>query len=247
MRVVLVTSLERGGPVEHSLLLARELTRHGADVGAVCATPELRQRFEAAGADAAVIPLRRTLDVSGARAAMRFCDGADVVHGQDRRSGFWLRLWPRARRSPGGRAVRVCTIHGLPDPYLPPPVGTDRPALRDRLAYPLLDARLCRRADAIVVPSEAGAALLARIGYPRELMTVIPNGVEVHEETGPRAGGAVGTVSMLEPVKALDVFLRAAARVRAGRPDTRFEVYGTGSDEQRLASLARELGLEDRL
>ncbi|MFL5826925.1 MAG: glycosyltransferase family 4 protein [Thermoleophilaceae bacterium] len=247
MRVVLITSLERGGPVEHSLLLARELARLGTNVGAVCATPELRRRFEEAGASVAEIPLRRTLDLSGAREVMRFCDGADVVHGQDRRSGFWARLWRRPRRPEGGRAVRVYTIHGVPDPYLPPPVGTDNPGLRHRLAYPILDAKLCLRADALVVPSEEAAARLERVGYPRDRMTVIPNGVEVPEQPARRDVGAVGTVSMLEPVKALDVFVRAAARIVARRADARFEVYGTGRDEQRLAALARALRLEGRL
>jgi glycosyltransferase involved in cell wall biosynthesis len=247
VRVVLVTSLERGGPVEHSLLLARELARLGVDVGAVCATPDLRQRFEEAGASAAEIPLRRTLDLSGARQAMRFCDGADVLHGQDRRSGFWVRLWRRPRRAEGGRAARVYTIHGVPDPYLPAPVGTDRPGLRDRLAYPLLDAKLCLRADALIVPSEQAAARLGRIGYPRDRMTVIPNGVDVPDQPARRDGGAVGTVSMLEPVKALDVFLRAAARVAERRPGARFEVYGTGVDRPRLEALARALQLGERV
>ena len=52
---------------------------------------------------------------------------------------------------------------------------------------------------------------------------------------------------MLEPVKGLDVFLRAAARVAATRPDVRFVVNGTGSQRGELQALAAGLGLSERV
>ena len=42
----------------------------------------------------------------------RFVRGADVVHSHDRRSGLWMRL------GPAHGALRVHTLHGLPEPYL---------------------------------------------------------------------------------------------------------------------------------
>ncbi|MFN2616414.1 MAG: glycosyltransferase family 4 protein, partial [Thermoleophilaceae bacterium] len=243
MRVALVTSLERGGPVEHALLLAEGLASRGAEVRAVAASSELASRYEAAGARAAELPLRRSLDLAGARRVRRFVAGADVVHAHDRRSGLWVRLGPRPSR--GG--ARVYTAHGLPEPYLPQPVGPPRPGTRAFLAYRCLDAALCRRADAIVVPSGAAKAELARrVGYPAERMTVIHNGVPVPAEPL-SPGQLVGSIAMLEPVKGLDVFLRAAARVAESRPTLGFALFGSGSQEQRLRDLAAALGLSERV
>ena len=84
----------------------------------MCATAEVAARLAAAGARAAAIPLRHQLDVGGARRVRRALAGVDVVHAQDRRAGLWTRLLP-----PAG-AVRVYTVHGVPEPYLPPPAGS---------------------------------------------------------------------------------------------------------------------------
>ena len=73
-------------------------------------------------------------------------------------------------------------------------------------------------------------------------MTVVPNGVEVPPETTP-GGGAVGTLSVLEPVKDLDTFLDAAALLG----DVPFVVYGTGLRGGAAARRAGELGLADRV
>jgi glycosyltransferase involved in cell wall biosynthesis len=242
VRVVLVTSLERGGPLEQTLVLARALASSNVSVRMVCATVEVAARAQAAGAEPAVIPMRHPLHGAAGVRVRRFARGADVVHAQDRRSGLWLRLLPPARP-----AVRVYTVHGLPDPYLPAPAGPARPGMRARLAYSGLDASLCRRADALVVPSQAMARLLAeRLGFPSERMNVIPNGVDPGPERSGE-GALVGCVSVLEPVKALDVFLRAGALLAHERPDVRFGLFGTGSERPQLLALAGELGLEKRL
>ena len=124
MRVALVTSLERGGPLEHAIVLARGLVAAGAEVLAVCATAAAARRFTAAGARALVLPLRHQLDLVQAVRVRRALAGSDVVHAQDRRSGLWTRALP----GPAG-AVRVYTVHGLPDAYLPPPAGQARPSV----------------------------------------------------------------------------------------------------------------------
>jgi glycosyltransferase involved in cell wall biosynthesis len=242
VRVALVTSLERGGPLEQSLVLARGLASSNVSVRMVCASPDVAERAERAGAEPRVIPLRHPFDAAAAVRVRRFARGADVVHAHDRRSGLWLRLLPPARP-----AVRVYTVHGLPDPYLPPPAGAARPGLRARLAYRVFDAWLCRRADALVVPSQAMARILVeRLGFPAERMNVIPNGVQAGP---PRAhdGALIGCVSVLEPVKALDVFLRAGAALARERADVRLGIFGTGTELPRLLTLTKELGLEGRV
>jgi glycosyltransferase involved in cell wall biosynthesis len=241
MRLLQVTSLLSGGPLEHTLVLSRALREAGAEVEAVCAEARVAERFAAAEVKAHVLALKSPADVAGGRRLRRLASRFEVVHGQDRRSGLWTRLWPRQAGQ-----TRVYTVHGLPDPYLPPPVGSERPGLRDRLAYRGLDAFLARRSDAVVSPSRFLAdQLVTRLGYPQERIEVIGNGVEPPPPLPP--GELVGTISLLEPVKDLDSFLRAAALVRERRPQTRFAVFGTGTAQAHLEELSSQLGLADAL
>lgn len=241
MRVVLVTTLARGGPLEHALVLARGLARRGVDVRAICASTGTCERFEAAGARAEPLVLGQGPDLAGARRLWRRLRGHDVVHAQDRRAGLWTRLAPRLR------ALTVYTVHGLPDAYLPPPAGPAAPSLRDRLAYEGIDAGLARRAHLVIVPSATLAQVLtSRLRFPPGRIRVIANGVEI--PSAPAAGGCeVGTLSVLEPVKDLHTFLAAAELLARDRPELRFAVFGEGSQRAALARHARLLGLDDRL
>jgi glycosyltransferase involved in cell wall biosynthesis len=243
MRVVIVTSIDRGGPIEQSLLLARGLARMGASVLVTCASDELAARFAVDGVVAEVAPLEHQADARGAARIWRLARGADVVHAHDRRAGLWVRIGPRPRV--GG--IRVYTAHGIPGPYLPAPVGPPRPGLRAALLYRGLDAALCARVDAVVVPSRAVADdLRTRLGYPASKLYVIPNGIEL-PALGAGGGELIGTLSVLEPFKGVDVFLRAAALLAERHPEWRFATFGAGSDEPRLRALASELGIGARL
>lgn len=238
MRVALLSTLDRGGPVEQALLLSAGLVARGAEVRAVCAFPEVAERFAATGADVVLVPNRGPQDARAAGATMRAARGCDVVHGHDRRANLWLRIAPRPRR--GG--ARVITVHGLPDPYHPPPIGTATPGLRTRLAYRGLDAGLCRRADAIVAPSRMIAReLVERLGYPTAKLVVVPNGVVPPAFRADRDGG-VGMLALLVPLKGVDVFLRAVAR-----NGTSATVFGDGPERDALLALCDELGLADRV
>jgi glycosyltransferase involved in cell wall biosynthesis len=239
MRVLLATSLRAGGPLEHTLLLARHLVAMEVEVTASCADAAVAERLAATGATAVGLPLDRTSDLRGGLRLERLARGHDVVHAQDRRTGLWARVWPRR-----GGPARIYTVHGLPDPYLPLPQNDGRRVRsRDRLAYQGLDAWLARRSDAVVVPSRALADILvARLGFPAAKLEVIPNGVEI-----PGAplgtGDVVATVSLLGPVKGLDTFLAAAAAVSARFPEQRFAIVGDGPDRGALEVAARELGV----
>jgi len=244
MKVVIVTSIERGGPIEQSLLLARGLARMGASVLVTCANEELAERFGRDGVRALVAPLAHQADAAGAARVWRLARGADVVHAHDRRAGLWVRIGPRPRK--GG--LRVYTAHGIPGPYLPAPVGPPRPGLRATVLYRGLDAGLCARVDAVVVPSRAVAEdLRRRLGYPAHKLHVIANGIEFPPPQGAGGGELIGTLSVLEPFKGVDVFLRAVALLAARHPEWRFATFGAGSDEARLRELARELGIDARV
>jgi glycosyltransferase involved in cell wall biosynthesis len=242
VRIGLVSSLEEGGPVEHSHTLACGFARAGHEVSVVCATSAVAARFEAAGAQAHVVPLAHGIDLRGAREMRRCLRGSEIVHAQDRRSGLWIRVLPAASRP----CVRVYTIHGLPEPYLPEPVGHARPGVRARLAYRALDSGLAWRADAIVTPSRAmQRELVRRLGWPPERITVIPNGVELFARPVV-PGNAVGTLSSFTPVKGLDVFLTAASALAVRRPHLRFLLFGDGPEGKALRDRSEQLGLNGR-
>lgn len=239
MKVLLVSTLERGGPVEQTLLLARGLRALGVAAAATCGTEAVAARFTAAGVEARAVPLSGGFDL-GVRRLWGLMRGADVVHAQDRRAGLWTRIAPRTFAP-----ARVYTVHGLPDPYMPPPVGDVHPGLRDRLAYEVVDAGLGRRADALILPSRALAdVFVQRLRMPPGRITVVPNGVAEVGRVGQR-GSDVGTLALLEPVKDLSTFLRAAALLSAQRPQLRFVIAGEGSLRETLERESTALGLAD--
>jgi glycosyltransferase involved in cell wall biosynthesis len=70
----------------------------------------------------------------------------------------------------------------------------------------------------------------------------------LRRELGIQAGTPlVGIVARLVPIKAHEVFLEAAMRIRAALPAVRFLVIGDGERRQELETLAHKLGLADSL
>ena len=239
MKVGLVSTLERGGPVEHTVTLAGGLAAAGVEVRAVCATRGDRRPARGGGGardgGAAAPPARRRRAHAGCGARSRASTSSTPRTAAPGCGPACCR--PRARRV-------VFTVHGLPEPYLPPPAGSERPGLRARLAYRGVDALLARRADAVITVSHAvERELVTRLGWPAERITVIPNGVALDARL-PERGELVGTLTSFAPVKGLDVFLEAAAALAATRPATRFALYGAGPEAAALQSQARALGLD---
>ena len=153
-----------------------------------------------------------------------------MIHAHDRRAGLWTRIGPR----PSHGGIRVYTAHGIPQPYHPPPAGPPRPGVKATVLYRGVDGSLCSRADGVIVPSRSVANdLIARLGYPASKLAVIPNGIEVLGI--PRARGElIGTLSVLEAFKGIEIFIRAVAELADRHPQWRFSVFGSGS---RAASL----------
>lgn len=234
MKVALVTSLHRGGPVTHATLLAGELRQLGVGVTAVVVDDEVAAAFAAEGADVMhATPRRGRL----APAVVAACRGADVVHSHDRRSALWVLGRPRMP----GRA-RIHTLHGLAEPFLPIP-GQPPPTRRDRLAYHVVEPALLRRADRVIVPSAATKRLATQLGHRTEQLFVVPNGIRPRPPVPRPADGAIGVIGFLNPVKGVDVFLEAAALLRDRDPTAHFVVAGDGPERARLADLAGRLGL----
>jgi glycosyltransferase involved in cell wall biosynthesis len=126
-----------------------------------------------------------------------------------------------------------------------------------------LQSVLSRFVDRVIVNSLAGLEQAVADGLPREKMLFIPNGIDtnlfypnddernrVRAEWGIGKGEKViGNVARFDPIKNHPVFLKAAARVAAERPDVRFVCVGHGraSYLDELRALTQTLGIEDRV
>ncbi|MHB0856323.1 MAG: glycosyltransferase family 4 protein [Anaerolineae bacterium] len=103
--------------------------------------------------------------------------------------------------------------------------------------------------------------VLAYFGTPEDKMDVIPNGIDTHRFDAPlqedlvafRAGYAepdeklVLYVGRIVHEKGVEVLVRAAPRVLAEEPRTRFVIAGKGPDFQHIQDLVEETGLSERV
>ena len=144
-----------GGPLEHALLLARDLV----SLGVTCARwrwTRAAARFDAAGARVAVLPLERPSTPS-ARCACTASRGADVSTPTTAAAGCGRGVAPGGAAPCGPHAARSSGTVSSPEAD---------PSLKARVAYRGLDRGLRRFTDVLDLPSHAMARLLAeRIGY----------------------------------------------------------------------------------
>jgi glycosyltransferase involved in cell wall biosynthesis len=118
-------------------------------------------------------------------------------------------------------------------------------------------------ADLVIINSEAGYRHAVTVGYARQKLRVIPNGIdvqifhpdgpagqEVRREWGLASSHTIiGLIGRVDPMKDHRTFLEAAAQLSSRRQDVRFVCVGGGagaySDD--IRAQARALGLEERL
>ncbi len=126
-----------------------------------------------------------------------------------------------------------------------------------------LQSRLSGFADCVVVNSMAGLEHAVDGGIAREKMVFIPNGIDtsafypdqaerrqVREEWGVGdSEKVIGYVARFDPIKNHTLFLKAAARIAAERPEVRFVCIGHGKDTyiKELKELTRTLGIENKV
>ncbi len=131
-----------------------------------------------------------------------------------------------------------------------------------RLTY-RVECFLSRFADVIICNSLAGMEYAAEHGFPRKLMTVIPNGIDLNvyqpdlearqrvrdEWEIDKSEMLIGLVARLDPMKDHPTFLHAAAMLAQEKGNVRFVCVGEGSDpyKSELVSLASKLNLDNRL
>ncbi len=105
-----------------------------------------------------------------------------------------------------------------------------------------------RGLDALQVMSAAIVLGVERFGFAKHQQFFLPNGVDLTRfsdttETA-RAAPRIVFAGRLREVKRLDVLLRAAAALQAGGRVFSVEIFGNGTQEEALAELERELGVQ---
>ena len=241
-----------GGGEVHLLHLVDSCVAAGMTVHVLC-EPGGGLAAALDGVGVTVAPLRAPLlrGLIAAREVREYCaaNSADILHG----TGWWTCMLSRLAAR-GTNLALVNTFQCEPDASLAEGGSHFALALRN-----IVDRATVERVDAVCAVSTPITAKLAALGYSEERMYVVPNGVDVDairaaaaldaplpEGFGPGVS-VVGMVARLVPLKAADDFLRAAAVVLTARPNVRFVLFGDGPLAEKLAALAIDLGLDDRL
>jgi glycosyltransferase involved in cell wall biosynthesis len=148
-----------------------------------------------------------------------------------------------------GTSNQVRTLHGHPEPG----------GAKHKLVY-LMDRVTGRlAADAVVSVSNDLTRYISTYIAPDKI-AVIPNGIDLEQVQSSLSRKAakkklglaegvpvIGTVSRLEPVKRLDLFLSAAMNIQLQLKNAVFLVVGDGSQEKSLRSLIRGSNIEGRV
>jgi glycosyltransferase involved in cell wall biosynthesis len=244
MKVVFLLTQDRGGPVELTVNLARELSARadGPQVTIVGPVP-----VSGAGLPAGLLQpfhVRSKTDLRGfvSVGALLARLAPDIIHAQDRRAGLVSSLVARAK------APVVHTFHGVPDsaagrwvkagPLLGRPPGVSGGS---RL---IADALLARRVGCTVAPSRAMAAFLHReLRVPSDRLWVLQNGVTIPPHRK-RVDGirTFATVGSFEPCKATPALVEAFLTIAARRPGLQLRMVGDGPDRRRCEELVQQAG-----
>jgi glycosyltransferase involved in cell wall biosynthesis len=238
-----------GGQEMGAFRLAKYLRRRGHRVRIFTTEKHPQTAPEEGGLEVLRAPHR--FDLAGRRRlrtqlADLFRD-ADVVHAR-----YCYRLAalgaPVARRL-GKRFVVSLHGMGLID-------NPDQPWLK-RWSHRRYRHRSLAGADAVIATSDEFARLAAAHADPSRIH-VIPNGIDTDEfdaarpappDLSDRFAGqrVVLAIARLDPRKGIPYLVQAAPRVLRACPDARFVIGGWGTQEAFARSLARDLGVADRV
>lgn len=239
-----------GGGEVHLLNVARACKTAGMDVHVVCQPGgALADEARALGVTVAPYRLARTnlvRTVSRMRKYIRR-NGIRVVHSGGVLANVIARL--------ACRGLHVCVVTTVQ--VEAGAAALDGGGRRGVWVRRALERGTRGRTDRFVAVSEAIASQLVADGVPSGHVVVAHNGVRAGEvraqasgdlpQSLTGAGPLVACVARLEPVKGVDVFVRAAALVARSHPDARLAVIGDGSQRAALEALAGESGVAERL
>lgn len=109
-----------------------------------------------------------------------------------------------------------------------------------------------QQADYVQCISEFTRTVLRETRYPEDILRIIPNAVDAtaysrRQVREPMAGRTVVYVGRLEPVKGLDVLLRAWVAVERNVPASRLVIAGAGDQYEQLVQLSKQLGIAEQV
>src|SRR5262245_36382024 len=243
MKVAFLLTQDRGGPVDLTVGLAKELARRpqGPEIVLVGPPP-------ASGAGEVrdlMLPLevRSKIDARGYAAISKILKqvAPDIIHAQDRRGGLMCAVIR-------GKSPVLLTFHGVPDKAAGQwissgPLHGQRPGLSGNSRL-LADALVARRVGCTVAPSSAMAEFLYHeLRVPADRIHVLHNGVAVPASSKVVTDVRVfATAGSFAPSKATPLLVEAFLAVAGGRSDLRLTMLGDGADRARCERMARHAG-----
>jgi glycosyltransferase involved in cell wall biosynthesis len=244
MKVVFLTTQDRGGPVDLTVSLAKELAGRadGPQVTIVGPAPVSGTRLPEGLLQP--VHVRSKTDLRGFRAvgALLARLAPDIIHAQDRRAGLVSSLVA------GTKTPVILTFHGVPDSAAGQwvkagPLRGRHPGVSGGSRL-LADALVARRVGYTVAPSRAMAEFLHReLRVPPDRLRVLQNGVTIPPRNR-RVDGVrtFATLGSFAPSKATPVLVEAFLAVAANRGGLRLRMVGDGSDRRRCEELAQQSG-----
>jgi len=244
MKVVILLTQDRGGPVDLAVSVAQELANRtdGPEIVMVGPVP-----VSSAGRPEGLLHpahVRSKRDLRGFRAVAELLDDVapDIIHAQDRRAGLVASFIARTR------TPVVLTFHGVPDSAAgrwvrAGPLRDRRPGLSGGSRL-IADALVARRVACTVAPSHAIASFLHReLRVPARRLRVLPNGVAIPAQREQRTGiRSFATVSSFAPCKATPLLIEAFLAIAAQHPALRLRMIGDGPDRRKCEELVARSG-----
>lgn len=246
MKIAFVLTQDRGGPVDLTVSLARELAGRPGGPEVVLLGPASMSSARLPSTCFHPVLVRSKLDVRGFSAVSKLLGdlAPDIVHAQDHRAGLVVSL------AADRQVPVVMTFHGVPDSAAGRWV-TDGPWRGRRLGVAgtsrlVAQALLARRLLCTVAPSRAIAQFLHReLRVPLGRVRILHNGVPVSPVLPRRRSTGVqtfATAGSFAPCKAAPLLVEAFSAVAADHTGLSLTMIGDGDDRLRCEQLARQRG-----
>lgn len=256
----IISRLNVGGPAIQAMLLSTRLDPERFETLLVAGRPgeregDMSKLRPLAGARPVIVPAlgREISPVADIRTLIRLMTlmrsyRPHIVHTHLAKAGLLGRIAARI----AGVPVTVHTFHGTVfRGYFDP--------MRSRV-FLVLERALARATTRIIAISERQVAEIRALGITSGARLVcLPLGLELSAFDDPPRGrlreelgvGAevplIGAITRLVPIKAIGVFVDAAAIVAREHPASRFVIAGDGECAEPLRARAARLGLADRV
>jgi glycosyltransferase involved in cell wall biosynthesis len=144
----------------------------------------------------------------------------------------------------GPRVTFLHHVHGsMWDMTLGPKLGKVGQFVEAKMAPPFY-----KRAPVVTLSHSSKAELVDRLGFPDDVVTVVPPGIDNRFTPGDVAKSPdplIMTVCRLAPVKRVDLLVRAAHAARNRVPNLKLHIVGDGYERPRIKAVIDELDAND--